>query len=207
MSFWGYALVHHVFPRLQHRLGRFSIESLDRLDKKVCKFTRSLLKLPNDTTLGFINGASRDVGGLGIPAFKTLVPHLAVSRLNSLCHIDEPDVSAVTETEQFRSPCEAVERCMTTPLHTKYEERLFWRCRLYQSLDGKGQNQPLFERAQTWVNDGSKQRGARYIGAIHIRGSVVNAPVKLSRGNRGGQEIMCLKPACTGWPVSLAHMV
>ena len=91
-----YTLIHHVCPRLMHRLilGKLSREKLHRIDRKVCKFLRELLNFPKDTPFAYFY-AEADSGGMGILCFTTLVSRLALSRFESLANLEEPAVAVV----------------------------------------------------------------------------------------------------------------
>ena len=91
-----YTVIHHVCPRLMHRLilGKFSREKLNRIDRKIRKFLRELLNFPKDTPFAHFY-AEADSGGMGIPCFTTPIPRLSLSRFESLAKLEEPDVAAV----------------------------------------------------------------------------------------------------------------
>ena len=183
-----YTVIHHVCPRLQHRLvlGKISKEKLHRIDRKIRFYLRKLLNFPGDSPNSYFHAVSAD-GGMGIPSFKTRVPRLALSRLTSLSAINEPDVQAILKEPEFDERCTALRKMACADTLEKSGEREHWRAELSATLDGKGlQSTPSAGYAQNWVNDGSQVKGRRYIGALQTRGNLCHTPVRLSRG--GGDE-------------------
>ena len=205
-----YTVIHHVCPRLMHRLvlGKFSGEKLHRIDRKVRKFLRELLNFPKDTPLAYFYSEA-DSGGMGIPCFTTLVPRLALSRFESLAKLEEPDVAAAVQSSAFEGKLDGIRRKVCEQVLTKPAERRYWEAELYRRLDGAGlRSYPSAAGAQAWVNDGSQLRGRRYIGALQVRGNLCHTPVRLSRGRHGAIiDKFCRKENCTGGLNCLSHVI
>ena len=205
-----YTVIHHVCPRLMHRLvlGKFSREKLHRIDRKIRKFLRELLNFPKDTPLAYFY-AEADSGGIGIPCFTTLVPRLALSRFESLAKLEEPDVAAAVQSSAFEGKLDGIRRKVCEQVLTKPAERRYWEEELYRRLDGASlRSYPSAPGAQAWVNDGSQLRGRRYIGALQVRGNLCHTPVRLSRGRPGAViDKFCKKVNCTGGLNCLSHVI
>ena len=194
-----YTVIHHVCPRLMHRLvlGKFSREKFNRIDRKIWKFLRELLNFPKDTPLAYFYAVA-DSGGMGIPCFNILVPRLALSRFESL-----------EKSFALEGKLDGIRRKVCEQVLTKPAERRYWEEELYRRLDGAGlRSYPSVAGAQAWVNDGSQLRGRRYVGALQIRGNLCHTPVRLSRCSPGANiDKFYNKSSCTGRLNCLSHVV
>ena len=204
-----YILRVNVIPKVLHQLvlGRTSGGQLDGLDTIVRKAIRGWLRLPKDTVTAYFHGDTAD-GGLGIPAFRTLVPRLKLSRMSKLAQSTEADIRATVTSQTYIATSRRIPGIMFRGMRitSKALGRAAWKSLLLDSRDGAGlANIGESPHVNKWITDGtSLLRGAAYIKAIKIRGNLWSTRARTSRG-RGDGAPLC-EAGCHARE-SLSHML
>ena len=186
-----YLLTKHLIPAQYHKLvfGRVTAKELRKADLAIRSSVREILKLPKDTPLGFFHAKEKD-GGLGVPELRATIPAMIKSRTDALKASNPPYSTRSLGSAQFKHFRERARilRHEGLSLDTKERVREAQKRKLYSSADGYGLkeagNAP--SSTLTWVTDGvMHQKGAAFIGAVKLRGGLIDTPARRSRGRDG----------------------
>jgi len=170
-------LLYHLLPSYYHELAfaKLNAGALKKIDNLIRSFVRKVLHLPKDVPNCIIHAAVND-GGLGLPALRWFIPHLAAKR-----GID----------------CEELLKFEGKTLRTTSQINAMHKRQMKNKCDGKG----LLEMSRVtsnhgWVTDGTALlTGRNYIHAVHVRLNTLYCRSRATRGrnkphncSRGCQE-------------------
>lgn len=179
-----------LIPRYMHLLvlGKIHCGYLRKIDLKIRRFVREVLRLPHDTPNSAMYAKVCD-GGLGLPCLRWIVPMLAYHRLR---------FGRDRLWNLLRAPNGAL-LTSRTRIDTYFKRDLHARC------DGLGLAQssgvPI---AHSWVSDGSSlMSGSEYISSIKVR---YNCLFSRSRRSRGRDLIRYCSRGCAQ-PETMNHML
>ena len=183
-----YCLNHHLIPVFYHQLtlAPCTDKYLGWIDKSIRSAIRSWLKLPKDTPTALFHAEIVN-GGLGVPLFSQTIPLLKQKRIANLCRSEDPVIQAILVMPQrsasllkqgtSRSFCGTVvssKQCLRSALARS----------LHESVDGCGLAlaSQVPQQHQWLEKPDSALTGADFIGAIKVRGNLMNVPLRAARG-------------------------
>lgn len=121
-------------PKLLHELilGCAHRNTISRIDKMIRKATRAWLRLPKDTSLGFLHTPIKS-GGLGVPCLGTSIP-LLQRRFDNFLNSESPFDKMLTELPSFQTtlrrinlPCRVGRETVCSSSEVKAEWERMWR--------------------------------------------------------------------------------
>lgn len=132
-------LVHFLFPKYYHAFifSRLSAGALNKLDVLIRKMIRTTLHLPHDLPKAVFHAKVAD-GGLGVPAYRFIIPLIAKNRLvhrklyEGLLSVDNKHINSTNQINNY------------------------FKKKLYASCDGAGlRYSSVCSVAHNWVLDGT----------------------------------------------------
>ncbi len=143
-------------PKLLHELilGCAHRNTISRIDKMIRKATRAWLRLPKDTSLGFLH-APINSGGLGVPCLGTSIP-LLQRRFEKFLTSESPFDKMLTELHSFKItlrrinlPCRVGRETVCSSSEVKAEWERMWST----SADGRsGVSDNVDPASYTWLS-------------------------------------------------------
>ena len=204
----------YLVPKVYHALtlGRTTTGRLEALDRQVRQAVRAWLRLPHDVTLGYFHAAIKD-GGLGIPALRSIIPGITISRLTHLENSSWAAARAAFLSTRVQHKLRWAKGCLEKSglsfHHPGSEDRRrHWAEVLHRSVDGFELRESSNCSASTsWVgNFRTKTPGRDYVQYHHVRVNCLPTLVRTTRGaRRQGRDINC-RAGC-GVTETAAHVI
>ncbi len=170
-----------------------------RIDKMIQKATRAWLRLPKDTSLGFLHSPVKS-GGLGVPSLGTTIPLLQRRRFEKLLTSECPFERMLTELPSFQTtlrrinlPCRVGRETVCSSTEAKAEWERVWRT----SADGRsGVNDDTDPASYTWVSKPNRVFPRLHLRGVQLRGGTLNIKARASRGREKPPNDLACRGAC-----------
>jgi len=190
-----------LIPRFTHVLvlGRTSYGLLRKMDRQVRAATRRWLRFPNDVPMAFFHSPVRQ-GGLGIPSFETVIPRLALARLDQLK--DSQFAAARVASSSTWAECKR----RWCGLSTARDDQ--WSARFHATVDGfelrEAKNVPMSTR---WLDDPMVHvSSSDWLQYLRVWINALPTRVRTTRGLRRLNEDVSCRGGC-GVQETAAHVI
>jgi len=190
-------LADYACPRLLYHVSTAtpSRRKLENLDSIVRFWIRRWLKLSESTNNHFFYASPKE-GGLGIPKFASLVPHMIIGKYMAVLNSTDPVLVALCQVSRIQEKSEWLKhRYKVVGLRTE-TVKASWRefeTKEWMKLRSQGKGVQLmteFPTSNTWINGESFMTEGEYISALQLRTNTFPTRECLNRG-RAGRNVMC----------------
>lgn len=188
-------------PKLTHELvlGCAHRNTIAKIDKMIRRATRAWLRLPKDTSLGFLHAPQKQ-GGLGIPSLGTTIPLMQKRRFEKLLTSQYAISRALTELPSFNTTLRRVNlpcRIKKVVICAAKEADEEWAAVMRSSADGRSQiTDDIDSASYLWVSKPSRVFPRLHLRGIQLRGGVLYTRARSSRGKDRSIEDTSCRGAC-----------
>lgn len=184
-------------PKLPHELvlGCAHQNTISRIERMIRRSIRAWLRLPKDTSLGFLHAPIKS-GGLGIPSLGTTLPLLQNKRFEKLLASHNAIERTLTKLPSFKTtlrrinlPCKVGKETVCCPQEAKEE----WRRVLRTSADGRIMTTDDIDPASYhWISKPHTVFPRLHLRGIQLRGGTLYTKARASRGReKSSNEVAC----------------
>ena len=179
----------YAVPKLMHELtlGFAHRNTLIKLDRLIRDHVRKWMRLPKDTSIGFLHTAVRK-GGLGIPCLSAAVPLAQKARVEKLLASQSLPAKLIVSDASFATILRAVNRPVrlgNRSITTALEAQAIFEDRMVESRDccklaGLSADPASFKV----MADDSRLAPGLFLRGTWLRAGVLNTKARRSRGDR-----------------------
>ncbi len=184
-------------PKLQHELvlGCAHRNTIVRIDRMIRGAIRAWLRLPKDTSLGFLHAPVKS-GGLGMPSLGTTLPLLQKKRFEKLLSSQTSTERTLVKLPSFQTtlrrvnlPCKVGKETVCSPQEGNEE----WTRVLLTSADGRSLTTDDIDPASYhWIRKPHSVFPRLHLRGIQLRGGMLYTKARASRGReRSSEEVAC----------------
>ncbi len=184
-------------PKLQHELvlGCAHRNTIGRIDKMIRGSIRAWLRLPKDTSLGFLHAPVKS-GGLGMPSLGTTLPLLQKRRFEKLLSCQTSTERTLVMLPSFQStlrrvnlPCRVGKETVFSPQDGNEE----WTRVLVSSADGRSLvTDDIDPASYHWIRKPHSVFPRLHLRGIQLPGGTLFTKARASRGReRSSEEVAC----------------
>ncbi len=176
-------------PKLLHELvlGCAHRNTISHIERMIRRSIRAWLRLPNDTSLGFLH-APRKSGGLGIPSLVTTLPLLQKKRFEKLLSSHNAIERTLTELPSFKTTLRRINLSCKVGKETVcslQEAKVEWTRALRTSADGRimitDDNDPA---SYYWISKPHTVFPRLHLRGIQLRGAQCTQKLEPPGGER-----------------------
>ncbi len=185
-------------PKLQHELvlGCAHRNTIARIERMIRGSIRAWLRLPKDTSLGFLRAPVKS-GGLGMPCLGTTLPLLQKKRFEKLLSSQTSTERTLAKLPSFQTrlrrvnlPCKVGKEMVCSPHEGKEE----WTRVLLTSADGSLLTTDDIDPTSGihWIRKPHSVFPRLHLRGIQLHGGTLYTKARASRGReRSSEEVAC----------------